>query len=62
MVPGHSSPCSLLSSEKKCDGSNAIGDVCKGSEREKKVMKEYRLLEVVLGTKKVSKEGYRKRV
>jgi hypothetical protein len=47
MVPGHSSPCSLLCSEKKCDGSNAIEDVCKGLGREKKVMKEYRLLEVV---------------
>lgn len=61
MVAGHNSPCSLFCSEKKCDGSNAIGEVCKGSGREKKVMKN-RLLEVVLGTKKVSKEGYRKRV
>ena len=47
IVDGHNSHCSLLRSEKKCDGSNAIGDVCKGSGREKKVMKEYRLLEVV---------------
>ena len=47
MVAGHNFPGPLFCSEKKCDGSNAIGDVCKGLGREKKVMKEYRLLEVV---------------
>ena len=40
-------PVRCCAAKKKCDGSNAIGDVCKGSGREKKVMKEYRLLEVV---------------
>jgi len=35
-IAGHSFPGSLFCSEKKCGGSNAIGEVCKGSGRENK--------------------------